>query len=79
MRIGFMPIGRISELHSREDAGLLAYTIGQSLGDGVCVVRYASRMALEAFCKAGSRHHAVVKRAVPATMLTNRNTQRVED
>ena len=71
-----VPLGRLGELRSRPDAHLIAYTVGKGLFDEVTLTVYKSREALEAFCKDGSRHHALVKTPVCQTRLVNRNTQR---
>jgi hypothetical protein len=67
------PVGRLAEVQAVPDADLLAYTVQ---GYDVKLTRYASRAALEAFCKDGSTHHAVVKAPVDPNMMTNRNVQR---
>lgn len=71
----FCPMGRLSDLASHPDADLIAYTVGNGFFDDYAIKRYASRAALEAFCKDGSRHHALIKRRVSAGMLFNRNVQ----
>lgn len=68
-----VPLGRLDEWRSRPDADLLALS---PVGYDYAVQRYASRKALEAFCKHGSTHHALVKTPVHPTMLVNRNIQR---
>jgi len=72
----FVPFGRLDDLRSRPDAELIAYTVGRSWDSNYRITVYASRKALEAFCRAGSQHHALVKRDVDGTMIVNRNTQR---
>lgn len=71
-----IPMGRLGELRSRPDADLIAYTVGKGLFDEVTLTRYKSREALEAFCKDGSRHHALVKVPTCPTRMVNKNTQR---
>jgi hypothetical protein len=71
-------MGRLNELRLRDDAERIAYTIPRRNFDDYGLTLYASRAALEAFCKPGSFHHALVKAEVPANMLTNRNTQRAK-
>lgn len=73
-----IPFGRIGDLRSRPDADLIAYTIPARTFADFRLKRYASRKALEAFCRDGSSHHALVKRPVHPSMLVNRNTQRAE-
>jgi hypothetical protein len=72
----FCPMGRLSDLASRADADLIAYTVGAGFAADYAIKRYASRAALEAFCRDGSKHHALVKRRVSASMLVNRNVER---
>lgn len=69
-----IPLGRLDELRSQPNADCIAYT---AYGFDAIIKRYASRKALEAFCKDGSAHHALVKTSVHQSMLVNRNTQRV--
>lgn len=69
-------LGRLAELRNRDDAERIAYTIPKGTFAEYRLTLYASRRALEAFCKDGSQHHALVKTAVSPNMLTNRNTQR---
>lgn len=69
-----IPLGRIDELRSQPDADCIAYTV---YGFDAIIKRYASRKALETFCKAGSAHYALIKTPVHQSMLVNRNTQRV--
>lgn len=71
----YVPAGRILELTARDDAERIAYTIPTRLFADYAVKRYASRKALEAFCKPGSRHHALVKVPTHPTMVTNPNIQ----
>lgn len=73
-RAEYVPLGRLAELHARQNAHLLAYTVA---GWDAKVTTYKSRAALEAFCKDGSRHHAVMKAYTEPCMITNHNTQRV--
>lgn len=73
----FLPAGRLSDLSAHPDADLIAYTVGAGWSADYAIKRYTSRAALEAFCKDGSKHHALVKRPVSGSMLTNRNTQRI--
>ena len=72
----YVSLGRMPELRERPDADRIAYTLGPGSFDDYTLKRYASRKALEAFCKDGSRHHALVKTVVAPSMLVNRNTQR---
>jgi hypothetical protein len=69
----FVPLGRLAELTTRPDADLLAYSVQ---GCDAKVTRYKSRVALLAFCRDGSSHHALIKTPVHPNMLVNRNTQR---
>jgi len=69
-------LGRVSDLLSREDADCIALTRNAVIGADYKVTLYKSRAALEAFCKDGSAHFALVRRPVAPNMLTNRNTQR---
>ena len=69
-----IPLGRLDELRSQPDADRIAYTV---YGYDAIIQRYASRKALEAFCKDGSTHHALIKTPVHQSMIINRNTQRV--
>jgi len=69
-------LGRLDAIRSRPDAHLIAYTLGVGIFDEVTLTRYKSREALEAFCKDGSRHHALVKVPTCQTRMVNRNTQR---
>lgn len=71
-----LPLGRLDELRSRPDAHLIAYSLGKGLFDEVALTRYKSREALEAFCKDGSRHHALMKVPACPTRMVNKNTQR---
>lgn len=71
-----IPFVRIEELRALPNAELLAYTLGKGLFDDCKVTTYKSRQALEAFCKDGSSHHAVIKTPTHPSMITNRNTQR---
>lgn len=73
---GSIPLGRIDDLRTRADADRIALTTPSSLFGEYTWKVYASRTALETFCKDGSRHHALVKVPTAANMLTNRNTQR---
>lgn len=75
----FCSMGRLSDLASRADADLIAYTVGAAgFAADYAIKRYTSRAALEAFCKDGSKHHALVKRRVSASMLANRNVERAQ-
>lgn len=71
-----VPFGRLGELRARPDSDLIAYSFGGGLMGDARVKVYASRAALEAFCKPGSNHHALIKHGVAARLLTNRNTER---
>ncbi len=75
-RAEYIPSGRLGDVRSRPDANLYAYTLQGYLGETAKVTRYASRLALEAFCKSGSQHHAIVKTPTHPNMMTNANTQR---
>lgn len=68
--------GRLSDIAARPDAHCIAYTASGLLGEVLTLRRFNSRAALVAFCKPGSRMHAVVKDEVEECMLVNRNTQR---
>lgn len=70
------PLGRLDELRSRPGAYLVAYTVGPSIFDDYRIRKYNSRAQLRAFCKPGSKHHALVKDRVRGNLLSNRNTQR---
>lgn len=70
-----LPMGRLHELESRSDAHLIAYSTA-ALFQGYRITRYKSRKALEAFCRPGSVHHALVKTPTHPNMITNRNVQR---
>jgi len=72
----YVSLGGMPGLRERPDADRIAYTLGQGSFDDFTIKRYASRKALEAFCKHGSRHHALVKTVVAPSMLINQNTQR---
>lgn len=72
----FTPSGRLDELRARPDAACIAYTFPIGAFDDYRLTLYASRKALEAFCRDGSRHHALIKEPRAASMITNRNTQR---
>ena len=72
----YIPQGQIIDLVSEPDADLLAYTIPGGVFADCLITRYKSRKALEAFCRDGSAHHAIVKTIVIRTMLTNRNVER---
>ena len=74
----FTPVGRLDDLRTRPDAELLAYTTQGHFGETAKVTTYASRAALEAFCKPGSSHHALIKTRKHPNLLTNRNTERPE-
>jgi len=69
----FVPLGRLSEVAMEPNAELLAYTVQ---GWDARIVAYKSRKALEAFCKDGSLHNAVIKEPRHPNMISNRNTQR---
>ena len=71
-----VPLGRLDELRTRPDAHLIAYSLGKGIFDEVTLTVYKSRKALEAFCKDGSRHHALVKTPTKPNFMVNRNTQR---
>lgn len=71
-----LPLGRLADLRARPDAELIAYTIPVGLFAEYRLTRYASRRALEAFCRDGSAHHALVKTPTPADHVTNSNVQR---
>jgi hypothetical protein len=74
-----VPIGRIDDLKARDDAHLIAYTVSdRTMTFDVKVTRYASRKALAAFVREGSRHYALVRDVVDhPSKITNRNLQRV--
>ena len=74
----FIPSGRLDDLRTRADADLIAYTIPVRAFGEYQVTTYKSRKALEAFCKDGSSHHALVKTPTSRNMIVNRNTQRPE-
>lgn len=67
------PLGRLADFRSRPDADHIAYTLPVSIFGDCRLKRYASRAAMERFCK-GS-HHALVKERVESCMLVNRNFQ----
>lgn len=71
-----VPLGRLDELRTRPDAHLIAYSLGKGIFDEVTLTVYKSRKALEAFCRDGSRHHALVKTPTKPNFIVNRNTQR---
>lgn len=69
-------MGRLDELRALSGAECVGITTPERLGDDYAVRVFASRAALKAFAKDGSRMHALVKDAVSPNMLTNRNMQR---
>jgi hypothetical protein len=70
-------MGQIDTLRNAPGAELVGYTIGKGIFDDYKLTVYKSRAALKAFCKADSKHHALVKEVVSQSMLTNRNFERV--
>lgn len=74
-RTAYVPPGRLDDWRARPDAERIAYTIGRSWDSDYRVTVYASRLAMLAFCKSGSAHHALLKTAVHPNMVVNRNTQ----
>jgi hypothetical protein len=76
MRAEFIPTSRLSDLLQRPNPELYAYSLQGHLGETARVVKYASRRALESFCKPNSVHHALLKVPTHPNMMTNRNTQR---
>ena len=64
-----IPFGRLDDLRQRPDAERMAYTIPQGTFGDYRVKTYASRKALIAFCKPGSRHHALIKTPQSADQL----------
>lgn len=75
----FIALGRIADLLAHPDAERIALTSPARLGGEYRVTVYQSRAALEAFCRDGSAHVALVRAPVPGNVLTNRNTQRRAD
>ena len=70
-----VPSGRLGDLLGREDAERIAYVVPVGLFAEYTVKRFASRKALEVFCRHGSKMHALVKTPVRPSMLVNRNIQ----
>lgn len=76
-KIATVAPGRLDEMASREDALLLASSPVNDRWDSMLnIYRFSCRSALEAFCRRGSKLHAVVKTPVHPNMLVNLNTQR---
>ena len=73
-----IPTGRLDEIRARDDAERIAYTLSGILGETATLRRFASRKALECFCKDGSALHALVKTPVARCMLVNRNVECVD-
>ena len=64
-----IPFGRIHDLRTLPDAGLIALKPGRGVMDNFLVKRYASRLALETFLRTPGGWFALVKTAVEPGMF----------
>lgn len=71
-------LGHINNLREHPEAELIALTTPERIFGDYKVTKFKSRKALEAFCKDGSKLHALVKTPTHRNMLVNRNTQVAE-